>query len=114
SLTTNYATSLSVKTSSCTEIAQQGNTTAEQKLEVTLPKAGEMVNGRPMGKGWINLLKSLDQWNAEKDFWQLSDGILHGGYTGGKSHHYAWTTKTYKDFELNVMLKMTGTAANSG
>ena len=114
SLTTICATALSVKTSTTAQKAEQGNTPAEQKLEVTLPKVGEMINARPRGKGWINLLHSLDQWNAEKDFWQLTDGMLHGEYTGGKSHHYAWTTRIYKDFELNVLLKMTGAGANSG
>ena len=40
--------------------------------------------------------------------------MLHGESKGGKLHHYSWTRKTYKDFELNVILKMTGVEPNSG
>src|SRR5262245_39481640 len=99
SLTTIFASALSVKTTASGERSEQSNPTAEQELKVTLPKAGEMVDARPRGKGWINLLNSLDEWNAEKEFWQLTGGTLHGDYTGGKNHHYAWTKKTYRDFE---------------
>ena len=80
----------------------------------TLPKNGKLVNDKPVGKDWINLLPSLNDWVAETPYWQLSDGVLHGDYNGGRYHNYAYTKTTYKDFELNVLIRMTGREANSG
>ena len=88
---------------------------ADTSLKSTLPPSGKMINNKPVGKGWVNLLLSLDDWNSEKKYWQLKGGVLHGEAKGENVHHYAWTKKTYTDFELNVMIKMTGGAdANSG
>ena len=84
-------------------------------LKNTLPPAGKFINNQPSGKGWINLLAAPDSWNAEEKYWQWSNGILHGEANGETMHHYAWTKKAYNDFELNVMIKMTGGEdANSG
>jgi hypothetical protein len=83
-------------------------------LKVTLPKNGKMVNNKPTGKNWQNLLASLQDWNADPQYWKLQDGILHGDYAGGNLHNYAWTKKTYKDFELNAIVKLDGRDANSG
>lgn len=81
----------------------------------TLPAAGKFIHGKPVGKGWVNLLASPENWNAEKEYWQWNNNILHGKLNGDTMHHYAWTKKTYTDFELNVMIKMTGGEdANSG
>lgn len=83
-------------------------------LKVTLPAEGKMVNNKPVSKGWTNLLASLDGWNANSNYWKLQNGVLHGDYAGGAVHNYALTTKTYKDFELNAIVKLDGKDANSG
>jgi len=84
-------------------------------LKNTLPAAGKMVNDKPVGKGWVNLFRSADDWNFENTFWQLNNTGLHGSIGKEKEHHYSYTKKTYGDFELNVMIKMVGDEnANSG
>jgi hypothetical protein len=83
-------------------------------LKITLPKDGELIAGKPVGKNWTNLLSSLNDWSADKNFWKLENGSLHGDYPGGKLHNYAWTKKTFKDFELNALVKLDGKVPNSG
>ena len=84
-------------------------------LKNSLPDAGKIVNDKPVGKGWTNLLSNLDEWQTEKEYWTLSKGVLRAEGENEKLHHYAWTKKTYGDFELNVMIKMVGDEdANSG
>ncbi len=69
---------------------------------------------KPVGRHWKNLLKSLNGWNADPKYWGLQHGVLHGDSPGGKLHNFSWTKATYTDFELNVLIKMTGRDANSG
>jgi len=88
--------------------------TADSRLAVSLPAEGKLIADKPVGKGWVNMLTSLDGWNVDPRFWSLKDGVLHGDYDGGKLHNFSWTRKTYQDFELNVLIKMTGTKPNSG
>ena len=84
-------------------------------LKVTIPKAGKMLNNKPKGKGWVNLLDSESDWNFEKNYWQFTDSSFHGTMGKEKEHHYSYTKKAYKDFELNVMIRMVGDSnANSG
>ena len=83
-------------------------------LKQSLPKAGKLVNDKPRGNGWIDLLASLNDWNLEKPNWRIENGILHGNYNGGKLHSYGYTKNKYKNFELNAVLRMTGKEANSG
>jgi hypothetical protein len=84
-------------------------------LKKTLPKAGEMNHNKPTGKGWVNLLQSSADWNFENAYWQFTDSSFHGEMGKEKVHHYSYTKKTYKDFELNVMIRMVGDSnANSG
>ena len=84
-------------------------------LKNTLPAAGKMMNDKPAGKGWINLLSSADDWNFESTYWQLNNNIFHGSIGKEKEHHYSYTKKSYGDFELNVKIKMVGDEdANSG
>jgi len=88
---------------------------SDTALRQTVPEAGKMYNNKPVGKGWVNLLKSASDWNFEKIFWQFSDSGLQGSMGKEKEHHYSYTKKTYKDFELNVMIRMVGDEnANSG
>jgi len=88
---------------------------SDTTLKNTLPDAGKLVDNKPVGKGWVNLLASADDWNLENNFWQLKDGVLFGKMDYQKEHHYTYTKKTYTDFELNVMIKMVGDEnANSG
>ena len=87
---------------------------ADSRLLVTLPTEGKLIKDKPVGKHWVNLLKSLDGWNADPKYWSLQHHVLHGDYAGGKLHNFGWTKKTYQDFELNVVIRMTGKDANSG
>lgn len=88
---------------------------ADTTLRNTLPAEGKLMDNKPVGKGWTNLLASADEWNFEPAFWSLSNHQLHGEMGKEKEHHYSYTKKTYTDFELNVMIKMAGDAdANSG
>jgi len=84
-------------------------------LRQTLPGAGKMHNNKPKGKGWVDLLQSDSAWNFENKYWQFTDTGFHGAMGNEKEHHYSYTKKTYKDFELNVMIRMVGDEnANSG
>lgn len=84
-------------------------------LKNTLPASGKLVNDKPVGKGWVNLLNSPDDWNFESKYWQLSNNLLHAEMPRENEHHYSYTKKSYGDFELNVMIKMVGDEnANSG
>lgn len=88
---------------------------ADKTLQNTLPKEGKLVNNKPKGKGWVNLLRSDTAWNFENSFWQMTDTGFHGAIGKEKEHHYSYTKKAYKDFELNVVIRMVGDAnANSG
>jgi Domain of Unknown Function (DUF1080) len=90
------------------------NAQPDTSLKNTLPAAGKMINDKPAGKDWVNLLSSADDWNFESTYWQLNN-VLHGSIGKEKEHHYSYTKKSYRDFELNVMIKMVGDAeANSG
>ncbi|HPH46405.1 MAG TPA: DUF1080 domain-containing protein [Chryseolinea sp.] len=90
--------------------AQQDTT-----LQTTLPKEAKPVHDKPVGKGWVNLLASADDWNMENNFWQLSNSVLKGTIGNEAEHHYGYTKKSYGDFELNVLIKMVGDEnANSG
>ena len=92
--------------------AAQVDTTS---LKITIPKAGKMHHDKPKGKGWVNLLNSESDWNFEKNYWQFTDSSFHGTMGKEKEHHYSYTKKTYKDFELNVMIRMVGDSnINSG
>src|SRR5204863_6075426 len=113
------ATSLALSISGINGQAQTQTTSAttsnDNRLAVTLPAEGKMVNDKPVGEHWVNMLESLDGWNADPRYWSLQDGVLHGDYDGGKLHNFNWTKKTYQDFELNVLIKMTGNKdPNSG
>lgn len=91
------------------------NAQPDTSLKNTLPKEGRLDQDKPIGKGWINLLASADDWNFEEAFWKLNDGVLQGAIGKEKEHHYSYTKKSYGDFELNVMIRMVGDDdANSG
>ena len=84
-------------------------------LKKTLPKEGKMQHNKPKGKGWIDLLYSPAEWNFENNYWRFTDSSFHGEMGKETEHHYSYTKKTYKDFELNVMIRMVGDSnANSG
>lgn len=98
-------------------LAMSGSVIAQQDtlLKNTLPKAGKLQHGKPVGKGWVNLLKTADDWNFEPAFWKIEDNMLQGAMGREKEHHYSYTKKAYADFELNVLIKMVGDSnANSG
>ncbi|MEO7313152.1 MAG: DUF1080 domain-containing protein [Chitinophagaceae bacterium] len=79
-----------------------------------ITKNGMRIADKPTGKGWVNLVENLNDWNAENPYWTLEKGILHGDYSGGKSDNYAYTKTTYKNNELNDLVRMTRDGANSG
>lgn len=86
----------------------------DHAVQTTLPKGGRLINDKPIGKGWVNLIASLDDWNASKPYWILNNGILHGDYNGGQYHNYAYTKTIYTNYELNAVVRMSGREANSG
>jgi hypothetical protein len=86
----------------------------DPSFKISLPKQGWLKNDKPVGKNWVNLISSLEDWNASKEYWKLDNGVLHGDYMGGKYHNYAYTKTAYKDFELQALVRMTGKEANSG
>jgi Domain of Unknown Function (DUF1080) len=86
----------------------------EDSLKITLPEKGRLVNGKPIGDGWVNLLKSAAEWNMDTSAYKLSETGLHGDYFGGKYHNFAWTKKSYSNFELQALVKLDGKDANSG
>jgi len=86
----------------------------DPSLKISLPRAGRLFDDKPVGKGWQDLIASLDNWNLEKQNWSFDKGILHGDYHGGKFHSYGYTKTKYKDFELNAVVRMSGNEANSG
>src|SRR5689334_24972484 len=51
---------------------------SDLSLKNTLPKSGRMVHDKPMGKGWVNLLASADEWNFEPAYWKLNNNLFHG------------------------------------
>src|SRR6188768_1277340 len=75
-------------------------------LKRTLPGEGKMQHNKPNGKGWVDLLDSTTEWNFENNFWHFTDSSFHGEMGRETEHHYSYTKKTYKDFELNVMIRM--------
>jgi len=86
----------------------------DTSFKITMPPNGKLNNNKPVGKGWKSLLDTT-LWKAEGQYWQLNNGILHGETKAQDQHHYGYTKKVYTDFELNVMIKMTGNEeANSG
>lgn len=96
-------------------IAPAANAQPDTSLKNTLPASGKLVNGKPTGKGWINMLSSADEWNFENSYWKFTNHLLHGEMGKEKEHHYSYTKKSYADFELNVLIKMVGDEdANSG
>jgi hypothetical protein len=84
-------------------------------LKNSLPAEGKMVRDKPVGKGWSDLLSTASNWNFEDKYWHLDNHLLHGVIGKEKEHHYSYTKTSYKDFELNVLIKMVGDEdANSG
>jgi hypothetical protein len=82
--------------------------------DVPVPAADESVR-EPVGEGWLALVNgtNLDGWKAEPEFWKVeSDGTLHGHTPGTDEHHYAFTEKSYGDFELHADVRLVG--KNSG
>jgi 3-keto-disaccharide hydrolase len=70
---------------------------------------------KPVGEGWRPLVngKDLAGWKAEPGYWQVEvDGTLHGHTPGTDQHHYAFTEKSYGDFELHADVRLVG--KNSG
>lgn len=90
------------------------STATDGTINNALPENGRLVDGKPTGNGWVNLISSLDDWNATKPYWALENGILHGDYNGGALHNYAFTKTTYTNYELNAVVRMSGKEANSG
>lgn len=88
----------------------QRDTTAQH---ITLPADGNLVNGKPVGQGWINMLDA-QKLNLQPEFWKLSNGILQGNSSNPTENHYSFSKKIYADFEANIVVKLTGDDANSG
>jgi 3-keto-disaccharide hydrolase len=99
---------------SCEGPNHSSSSTNDALLKTSLPGGGRLVNDKPTGKNWIDLIASLDNWNLETQNWKLDSDILHGDYNGGQFHSYGYTKSRYKNFELNAVFRLTGKEANSG
>jgi hypothetical protein len=104
---------LTIPTICIITMVSQGLAQQATDLKPTLPDTGKLSDGKPAGEGWLSMIDTLDDWNAEPEYWKLEGGILKGASTGGK-HHHAYTKMSYTDFELHVVIKMRGKGANSG
>jgi hypothetical protein len=83
-----------------------------EELQATKPDESVL---KPAGDGWLPIFngKNLEGWTAEPEFWKADEGgILHGHTPGTPEHHYAYTKKSYGDFELHADVKLVGN--NSG
>lgn len=78
-----------------------------------LPDQGKLVENKPIGVGWADLLKKMNNWEYEKDYWNIKRGNIIGNSEGG-DHHFCWTKESYDDFEAHLVFKLTGASANSG
>jgi putative membrane-bound dehydrogenase-like protein len=62
--------------------------------------------------------KSLDSWEGDAKWWSLKDGLITGGSLEQKvdRNYFIATKKSYHNFELRVLIKLTGTEGfiNSG
>lgn len=88
----------------------QRDTTAQK---ITMPADGKLINDKPAGKGWVNML-DLKKLNLQPEYWKLSNGVLHGDCSDQSENHYSYSKKIYTDFEANILVKMGGENANSG
>ena len=93
---------------------QKKITTTDGAITNAIPNDSKLADDKPVGKGWVNLIGSLDDWNAAKPYWSLENGILHGDHNGGEFHNYAYTKTTYANYGLNAIVCMSGREANSG
>ena len=66
----------------------------DKSLKNTLPESGKLVDNKPTGKGWTNLLSSSEEWNFENAFWKLDNNTLRGEMGKEKEHHYSYTKKS--------------------
>lgn len=85
-----------------------------QAADAPAPAADASVT-EPAGEGWLPLIsgESLAGWKAEPEYWKVEPGgLLHGVTPGTDEHHYAYTEKSYSDFELHADVKLVGN--NSG
>lgn len=82
-------------------------------LKITLPEKGKLVDEKPVGKGWSDLLARDEKWEFERNYWKRNVDSLHGESEGG-DHHFAWTEREFSDFELHAVVRMQGNGANSG
>ena len=78
-----------------------------------LPDQGKLVENKPIGVGWVDILRKMDNWEYEKDYWNIKRGNIIGSSEGG-NHHFCWTKESYDDFEAHLVFKLTGASANSG
>src|SRR5438132_10049284 len=73
----------------------------------------KLKNGKPMGKGWVNLIpRDLKGWKYEPEYWKMEKDLFVGVTPGTAEHHYCYTVKEYADFELHADVKLVG--HNSG
>ena len=77
-------------------------------LTETLPGAGKLDRGKPVGRGWNSLMGNPDNRIFDKTDWAMNAGEAYGDYEGWKPHQHRCTKTKYCDFELHAMFCMTG------
>ncbi len=95
--------------------AQEKMAAKAEAMQVGDGADGMIRNGKPVSIGWQSLFngKTLKNWRGEAGYWTVKDGAIVGDKKGGTPHHhYLFSDKDYKDFELHIDVKMIG--YNSG
>ncbi|WP_214072460.1 DUF1080 domain-containing protein [Mucilaginibacter sp. dw_454] len=89
----------------------QRDTTAQN---VTLPADGKLIDDKPIGQGWTNMLDA-QKLNLQPEYWKIANGTLHGDCNDPSQNHYSYSKRIYSDFEANILVKISGDDdANSG
>eukprot|EP00913_Durusdinium_trenchii_P035275 g33005.t1 len=99
-----------------------GKTTFHRIRWRALPKAKIGKSSPPPQAGtdgWISLFNgtTLDGWKGRDDLWTVHNRQLVGSSNptmGIKKNQYLVSSRTYRDFEMQFEVKLTGQRANSG
>ena len=95
--------------------AQEKSAVKAEAMQVGDGEDGMIRDGRPITKGWQSLFdgQTLKGWKGEAGYWTVTDGAIVGDKKGSTPHHhYMFSDRDYRDFELHIDVKMSG--YNSG
>lgn len=58
--------------------------------------------------------KDLTGWEGDKSLWKVEDGVIVGDSPGIKHNQFLATTRTFKNFRLDLEMRLKGDDGNSG